>query len=292
MTVNHQWTIVFGILGNLISICVYLAPLPTFIRIYKEKSTMQFHALPYIVALFSSLLWMYYALLKGNALLLISINSFGCAIETIYIALYLLYASKIIRNHTVKLLGLVDVAVFAVIFLASFFIFDGETRVRVVGWICVAVSVSVFAAPLSITFQVVRTKSVEFMPFFLSFFLTLSAVMWFAYGVLLKDLCIALPNVLGFGLGLVQMLLYGIYRNPKPVIEEKKLPEYVKNIIFLGTPEVHPTDSEYCGDFKDEKAHAQEEKKDEEICAVTLEMEPCRPVKVELDSPSPIVGAV
>ena len=33
------------------------------------------------------------------------------------------------------------------------------------------------------------------MPFNLSFFLALSAIMWFAYGLLLKDICIAVSNL-------------------------------------------------------------------------------------------------
>ena len=40
----------------------------------------------------------------------------------------------------------------------------------------------------------VRTKSVEFMPFPLSFFLTLSAIMWFAYGFLKADLCVSVSD--------------------------------------------------------------------------------------------------
>ncbi|KAL0327391.1 UNVERIFIED_CONTAM: Bidirectional sugar transporter SWEET15 [Sesamum angustifolium] len=290
--IHHPWAFTFGVLGNIISIFVYLAPLPTFLRIYKERSTMGFDSLPYVVALFSAMLWMYYAFLKTNAILLISINLFGCIIEAIYIFIYLFYASKKARTHTAKLLSLINVGLLALIFLLTFFIFKGPIRVHVVGWICVAVSVSVFAAPLTIVFQVVRTRSVEFMPFPLSFFLTLSAVMWFAYGLFQKDLCVALPNVLGFFLGLLQMLLYGIFRNVKPEIEEKKLPEQVINIMVLGTP-VHPVDSKKC---PDKIGVSQEENKDEEEeaqencvpCAISLE--PSQ-VNVQLESPVLVVCA-
>ncbi|KAL2347073.1 hypothetical protein Fmac_001073 [Flemingia macrophylla] len=68
------------------------------------------------------------------------------------------------------------------------------------------------------------------MPFTLSFFLTLNAVMWFFYGLLLKDYYIAFPNTLGFVFGIIQMVLYIIYRNAKTP-EPMKLQELNGHII-------------------------------------------------------------
>ncbi|XP_047323303.1 bidirectional sugar transporter N3-like [Impatiens glandulifera] len=249
---HHLLLLTFGILGNIISICVYFAPVPTFIEICKKKSTMGFQALPYIVALFSAKVWMYYALLKSNAILLISINSFGCVIETIYVIIFLLYASIQTRKQTIKLLAFLNIGVFGSILLSTFFLVPSLSRVRVVGWIAVGISIAVFAAPLNIVFQVVRTRSVEFMPFTLSFSLTISAVMWFTYGVLLFDWYVAFPNVIGFFLGLVQMVLYGVYKNGKKEGEDQEIMKKVavaeqhvamNMVSTMGNPDqVHPVD--------------------------------------------------
>ncbi|RLM69198.1 bidirectional sugar transporter SWEET14-like [Panicum miliaceum] len=249
LSLQHPLAFGFGLLGNIISFMTYLAPLPTFYRIYKNKSTEGFQSVPYVVALFSAMLWIYYALLKSDECLLITINSAGCVIETIYIALYLTYAPKKAKLFTAKILLLLNVGVFGLILLLTLLLSAGQNRVVILGWVCVGFSVSVFVAPLSIIRQVVRTRSVEFMPFSLSLSLTISAVVWFLYGLLIKDKYVALPNVLGFTFGVIQMGLYAIYRNATPRVPAKEVaddkegivvnvPEHVVTIAKLGAPAV------------------------------------------------------
>ncbi|KAA0055351.1 bidirectional sugar transporter SWEET12-like [Cucumis melo var. makuwa] len=218
---HHPGVFAFGLLGNIISFIVFLAPVPTFMRICKKKSTEGFQSVPYVVALFSAMLWLYYASFNSNETLLITINSVGCLIETLYIAIFIV--------STLRFVLLLNFGGFCIILLVTHFLVHGSNQVKVVGWICVAFSVSVFAAPLTIMRLVIRTKSVEFMPFSLSFFLTLSAITWLLYGVFLKDIYVALPNVLGFIFGVAQMILYLIYRKYEIAIaKEMKLPEQTK----------------------------------------------------------------
>uniref|UniRef100_A0A453Q0Z2 Bidirectional sugar transporter SWEET n=1 Tax=Aegilops tauschii subsp. strangulata TaxID=200361 RepID=A0A453Q0Z2_AEGTS len=222
LSLEHPWAFAFGLLGNIISFTSLLAPIPTFYRIFKSKSTEGFQSVPYVVALFSAMLWIFYALVKTGEGLLISINAAGCVIETVYIVMYLVYAPRKAKIFTAKIVVLLNVAGFGLILLLTLFAFHGETRVISLGWICVGFSVCVFVAPLSIIGRVIKTKSVEYMPFSLSLTLTLSAVVWFLYGLLIKDKYVALPNILGFTFGMIQMVLYMFYMNATPVVSDLK----------------------------------------------------------------------
>lgn len=131
--------------------------------------------------------------------------------------------------QTVKLLLLLNIFGFGAICLLTFFLSKGAIREKILGYICMTFALSVFAAPLFIVVikthsfifakrvihrndfevhifaffescfpfsqrKVIKTKSVEYMPFTLSFFLTIGAVAWFFYGLLIKDLNVAVSS--------------------------------------------------------------------------------------------------
>ncbi|XP_071742524.1 bidirectional sugar transporter SWEET14-like [Rutidosis leptorrhynchoides] len=230
-------TLAFGLMGNIVSFMVFLSPLPTFYKVYKKKSTEGFQSIPYVVGLFSAMLWIYYALLKGNAMLLITINSVGIVIQTFYLCVFVLYAPKKARIESLKLITLFIIVGFGLIVLLTEFLAKGAKRGVIVGWICLIFSLCVFVAPLGVVRQVIKTKSVEYMPILLSLALTLSAVMWFFYGLLLGDFNIAIPNTLGFTFGVLQIILYFVYKNKKPIIDDK-ITEFKERMSSMDEPRV------------------------------------------------------
>ncbi|XP_028549273.1 bidirectional sugar transporter SWEET14-like isoform X2 [Dendrobium catenatum] len=128
------------------------------------------------------MLWLYYAFIKTNELLLIIVNSIGCIIEIFYITIFLIFAARKARIYTAKLILILIVGVFPMIVLITLLLFRGSSRLQVLGWICVAFAVCVFAAPLSSM----------------------------------------LPNILGVTFGFVQLLLYFIYRGKEEVHKDRR----------------------------------------------------------------------
>ncbi|KAF8007275.1 hypothetical protein BT93_K1316 [Corymbia citriodora subsp. variegata] len=190
---TQQLAFILGLLGNVLSSFVFLAPIRTFYKIYKNKSSDGYQSIPYVVALLSASLQLYYGVLKTDATMTITVNASGIVIELAYLVLFSTYASTEEK---------------------------GQHRVNVVGWIYATFSLMAFAVPLSIMWRVIKTRSMEFMPFTPSLLVTLSAITWFFYGLIVKDLKIALPNAVGLLLGLTQIILYMIYKDGNKKMEE------------------------------------------------------------------------
>lgn len=127
-----------------------------------------------------------------------------------------------------KFISIFNVGGLGTVMIFSLILVKGPKRIELVGWICAVINLAVFAAPLSIMVRltqswhsghiitthllskrtkfrlsqydpfmqrrVIRTKSVEYMPFMLSFSLTLCATAWFFYGYFVKDFYIAVST--------------------------------------------------------------------------------------------------
>uniref|UniRef100_A0A0D9Y5B0 Bidirectional sugar transporter SWEET n=1 Tax=Oryza glumipatula TaxID=40148 RepID=A0A0D9Y5B0_9ORYZ len=155
---------------------LYAAPILTFRRVIKKGSVEEFSCVPYILALFNCLLYTWYGL-----------------------------PVKFVLRMVLPVL-----AFFALTAIFSSFLFHTHGLRKVfVGSIGLVASISMYSSPMK---QVITTKSVEFMPFYLSLFSFLSSALWMIYGLLGKDLFIASPNFIGCPMGILQLVLYCIYR--------------------------------------------------------------------------------
>nr|XP_048330597.1 bidirectional sugar transporter SWEET14-like [Ziziphus jujuba var. spinosa] len=125
---------------------VYIAPIPTFHKVYKKKPTEGFQSLPFVVELFSSMLSIYDAILKGRPAF-IAISSIGSVIETFYLAFSLFFVPKKSRMQIVLLISLIALG-YGLVVILTLFLAKGQKRTQIVGWILLVFNLIVFAAPL------------------------------------------------------------------------------------------------------------------------------------------------
>ncbi|QHO06801.1 bidirectional sugar transporter SWEET17 isoform X2 [Arachis ipaensis] len=164
-----------GVIGNIISILMFLSPMDTFVRIIKKKSTEDFSSIPYICTLLNSSLWTYYGIIKEGEYLVATVNGFGIFLQIIYILLFLLYAPKTIKIKSAIVAGILDVGVLGAAILTSEIALKGEARTNAVGVMGAGLNILMYASPLAAM----------------------------------------VPNGTGFVLGAMQLILYCIYRNGK-----------------------------------------------------------------------------
>ncbi|KAI3936383.1 hypothetical protein MKW98_000657 [Papaver atlanticum] len=235
---------IVGILGNIISILVFLSPITTFKRIVKKKSTENFKGIPYISTLLSTSLWTYYGLLKPGGMLIVTVNGAGAILQAIYVTLFIIYAPKDSKVKHLKLAGIFNVGFYTTVVLITFLATHGGVRLTVVGFLCAGLTLGMYASPLVSMRNVIKTKSVEYMPFSLSFFLFLNGGVWSVYSVLVKDFFIGVPNAIGFVLGSTQLIVYTIYKNKATEKSMDKLEEEGSTHLVHGTVEMGTYDKE------------------------------------------------
>jgi solute carrier family 50 protein (sugar transporter) len=208
-----------GIMGNATSLLLYGSPVLTFIKVRKQRSVGEFSCTPYVIALFNCLTYVWYGLpVVSNGwenFLVATVNGVGIFPECFAICTYLIFAPPKLKLRIGRMLvgALVLFAVLAVI--SAFALHDHKNRKFMIGMVGIFSSIGLYSSPLVVMKLVIKTKSVEYMPFYLSFFAFFNSFLWMTYGALGRDIFLATPNIIGVPVTLVQLILYCIYRKKK-----------------------------------------------------------------------------
>ncbi|KAF8646822.1 hypothetical protein HU200_065621 [Digitaria exilis] len=209
---------VLGVVGNVIALVRYLSPVPTFYHIWKNGGSVErYSAAPYLATLLNCMLWMLYglpAVQPGHSdLAIIAISATGIATQCSHITIFLAFSSAGRR----RLIGLILVATVAVVGAVAALVLSlahtHGSRAMIVGLIMVVFGTGMYASPLTVMEMVIQTKSVEYMPLFLSITLLLiNSICWTAYALVLRfDLYLSIANGLGVIFSVAQLILYAVY---------------------------------------------------------------------------------
>ncbi|XP_047306413.1 bidirectional sugar transporter SWEET5-like [Impatiens glandulifera] len=204
---------IVGIIGNVISFFLFLSPLPTFLHIWKAKSVEEFKPDPYLATLLNCAMWVFYALpmVHPGSTLVGTINGIGLFIELIYVFFYFFFSNQKKRKTILVVFGVECFFVGIIVTITMYAFETTKRRSMLVGIVCVVLNAIMYASPLTVMRQVIRTKSVKYMPFWVSFANSINAVIWLAYALLKFDLYVTIPNGLGTLFGVMQLILYFTY---------------------------------------------------------------------------------
>ncbi|KAL0923813.1 hypothetical protein M5K25_004591 [Dendrobium thyrsiflorum] len=213
---------ILGIIGNVICFGLFLSPVPTFVEICRKKSVEQFSSIPYLAALANCMLWVFYGLpiVQPNTILISTINAIGVFVVIIYLTIFFFYSPKEMRMKLLAILAGEVVLMAMVVTLVLTIVHTHDVRSLIVGILCIIFCVCMYASPLSIMMLVMSTKSVKYMPFWLSFAAFLDGVCWTSYALIKFDIFVLIPNGLGAILGLFQLSIYAFYYKSNPMEED------------------------------------------------------------------------
>ncbi|KAH0975536.1 hypothetical protein GBA52_017435 [Prunus armeniaca] len=108
--------------------------------------------------------------------------------------------------------GIIEVIFFViVVFVVLYCFHTTKRRSLIVGIICIVFNILMYASPLTIMKMVIKTKSVKYMPFYLSLASLLNGVVWVVYALLKFDINMLIPNGLGAISGVIQLILYATF---------------------------------------------------------------------------------
>ncbi|EFN82880.1 RAG1-activating protein 1-like protein [Harpegnathos saltator] len=205
------------ILASSASICTvlqYLAGVLVCRQYIKNGTTGDSSALSFVTCLMSCYLWWTYGMLIKD-FFIVYVNLFGALLQVYNIIIFLIYSIK--KSTTVRQVAAALVFILVIFIYSAFLQQDKTVLVKQVGFLSCTLTVLFFASPLFLLAHVIKVRSTESLPFPVIMASMIVSCQWFAYGCLINDHFIQVPNFMGCVLSGFQLSLFLIYPNKQSV---------------------------------------------------------------------------
>ncbi|KAK0083634.1 hypothetical protein PV325_008475 [Microctonus aethiopoides] len=161
----------------------------------------------FVACLLSCSFWLRYGQLIGDSFV-IWVNITGTFLQLSYIAVYTKYCTQ--KSLILKQF-ITSVIFITVVYFYSIINQDKAEVTSQIGLLSCALTILFFASPLTMLAHVIREKNADSLPFPVIIASFVVSCQWFAYGILLNDPFIQMPNFLGCILSAFQLSLFTIY---------------------------------------------------------------------------------
>eukprot|EP00117_Sycon_ciliatum_P003186 scpid84739/ scgid8087/ Sugar transporter SWEET1; RAG1-activating protein 1; Solute carrier family 50 member 1 len=176
---------------------------------HEQKSTGNVSPFPFIATILNCIFWLAYGMLQNDALIW-EVNIVGLTMQTIYVLFFIYYAEH--RNFVIRMLVACGGCSSAIVYIMFYVSITRPVMAATwLGFICNGLTIIMFASPLSTLPEVMRTKSTASMSVFLTVATFICAVAWTAYGYVVDDIFLIVPNGVGCFLGGFQCMLFCVY---------------------------------------------------------------------------------
>mmetsp|Transcript_10319 Transcript_10319/g.16648 ORF Transcript_10319/g.16648 Transcript_10319/m.16648 type:complete len:304 (-) Transcript_10319:147-1058(-) len=213
----------FGIkLAAMISaIGMNLAPLDDIAVFSVQGHTGDKHPLPYAMIAVTCACWCFYAVLKSDYFPMLFTNGIGVTAGIFHLSAFIYYTPSITSRENVENRPKYDGRLYGAFFGVAFMVMVSivavkteEEAVSLLGTLGVLSVCVLFASPLVVMADVLRSRNSKALSRPLSVLSFVCALSWTLYGYLLSDVYIWGPNSIGLLLSVVQLSLIIVYPDP------------------------------------------------------------------------------
>uniref|UniRef100_A0AC34RD75 Sugar transporter SWEET n=1 Tax=Panagrolaimus sp. JU765 TaxID=591449 RepID=A0AC34RD75_9BILA len=200
-------TNILSVTATISTFGLFLCGVPICQRIHKRGSTDGTSVAPFLLTSISCICWFGYGIIRDDNTIIL-VNSIGLLCQSLYLAYY--YKKTRIKKRLNRLLSLE----LLILLITLWFIqcdHPKDEKENILGIICMLLNIATIGSPLADVGTVIKTKSTESLPFSLCVMNMGVSVQWLAYGILVDDFYMKVPNAVAVVISALQLSLFVIF---------------------------------------------------------------------------------